>query len=237
MPLKKNNIYKQFLINSYMKKRVILFSFFVLIFILPFISSLNQTSNADAIACINNKVQEKGCSTFGLESKIFALLSTGQCESDLLAADSNDECFIPVNSNSCELKTTSQAVLALDSSGSDTKKYSDWILAQNKTATGIDWLLQIETSEPGSCTLKDLNSNQYQVSTNDDKKLSFSGANCLSLDSSGYWMDISPQCQKQEFEVSCDKNFQVNLLFKKHKYTLLFFLFIIYYLYYYKFIF
>lgn len=199
-----------------MKKGVVIFAFFALIFILPFISSLNQTSNSEAVACINNKVQEKGCSTFGLDSKIFALLSVGQCEADVLAADSNDECFIPVGANSCELKTTSQAVLALDGSGSNTDKYVDWILAQNKTATGIDWLLQIETSEPGSCTLKDLAQNQYQVSTNEDKKLSMSGStNCLSVDSTGYWLEIKPQCQKEEFEISCDKNFQINLLFRK----------------------
>ena len=72
-----------------MKKGVIIFGFFVLIFILPFISSLNQTLNSDAEKCIENKVKEKGRSTFGLESKIFALLSTGQCEADLLASDSN----------------------------------------------------------------------------------------------------------------------------------------------------
>jgi len=200
-----------------MKKGVIIFGFFVLIFILPFISSLNQTLNSDAVKCINNKVQEKGCSTFGLDSKIFALLSTGQCEADVLAADSNDECFIPAGAGSCELKTTSQAVLALDEGGSaNTAKYSNWLLAQNKTASGIDWLLQIETSEPGSCTFKDLNSNQYQVSTDENKKISLSGStNCLSVDSTGYWLKINPQCQKQEFEVSCDKNFQVNLLFRK----------------------
>ncbi|MEK6823430.1 MAG: hypothetical protein AABY06_00185 [Nanoarchaeota archaeon] len=199
-----------------MKKRVVLLSFFIIIFILPFITSLNQTSNSDAIKCIENKVQEKGCVTFGLDSKIFALLSTGQCEADVLAADSNDECFVPVNANSCELKTTSQAVLALDSSGSDTDKYANWILAQNKTATGIDWLLQIETSEPASCDIKDLTPNQYQVSIDQDKKLSLSGsANCLSLDSTGYWLKINPQCQAQEFEVKCDKAFQLNLLFRK----------------------
>ncbi|MBI2004217.1 hypothetical protein HYS72_02015 [Candidatus Pacearchaeota archaeon] len=199
-----------------MKKAGILLSVLILIFILPFISSLNQTSNADAIACIKDKVQEKGCSAFGLESKIFALLSTGQCEADVLSVDSNDECFVPVNGNSCELKTTSQAVLALDEGGSaDTKKYSDWILAQNKTATGIDWLLQIETSEPALCNLEDLNADTYQVSINQEKKLSLSGGNCLSLDSSGYWLKIDSQCQKQEFTVSCDKAFQVNLLFKK----------------------
>ncbi len=198
------------------KKSVALFGFFVLIFILPFISSLNQTSNSDAIACINNKVQEKGCSTFGLESKIFALLSTGKCEADVLASDSNDECFVPVNANSCELKTTSQALLALDSGSADTKKYSDWIFSQNKTASGIDWLLQIETSELSSCSVKDLNTNQYSVSIDENKKLSLSGsANCLSLDSTGYWLKINPQCQSQEFEVSCDKAFQLNLLFRK----------------------
>ena len=137
-------------------------------------------------------------------------------KADVLAADSNDECFVPVNANSCELKTTSQAVLALDSSGSDTDKYANWILAQNKTATGIDWLLQIETSEPASCDIKDLTPNQYQVSIDQDKKLSLSGsANCLSLDSTGYWLKINPQCQAQEFEVKCDKAFQLNLLFRK----------------------
>ena len=197
------------------QKRAVLFGFFVLIFILPFITPLNQTLNSDAIECIENKVQEKGCSTFGLESKIFALLSTDQCEADVLASDSQDECFVPVNANSCELKTTSQAVLALDSAGSDTDKYADWILAQNKTASGIDWLLQIETSEPASCTLEDLNTDTYQVSIDQNKKLSLSGANCLTLDSSNYWLKIDSQCQKQEFTVSCDKAFQVNLLFKK----------------------
>src|SRR3989344_7952211 len=156
-----------------MKKRAVLFGFFVLIFILPFITPLNQTSNSDAVECIENKVQEKGCSTFGLESKIFALLSTGQCEADVLASDSNDECFVPVNANSCELKTTSQTVLALDEGGSaNTDKYSNWLLAPNKTASGIDWLLQIETSEPASCSLEDLNAGAYQVSINQDKKLS-----------------------------------------------------------------
>ncbi len=198
-----------------MKKSAVLFSFFVLIFILPFATSLNQTSDADAEKCIEDKVKEKGCSTFGLESKIFALLSTGQCEADLLKNDFQDECFIPVNANSCEIKTTSQAVLALNSASSDTKKYASWLLAQNKTASGIDWLLQIETSEPASCDLEDLDGKKYQVSIDQDKKLSLSGAKCLSLDSSGYWLKISPQCQKQEFKVSCDKAFQVNLLFKK----------------------
>ena len=197
------------------KKSVVLFGFFVLIFILPFITSLNQTLNSDAVKCIEDKVKEKGCSTFGLESKIFALLSTGQCEADLLKSDSNDECFVPINANSCELKTTSQAILALNSVSSDVKKYTAWLLAQNKTASGIDWLLQIETSEPALCNLEDLNAKKYQVSIDQDKKLSLSGANCLTLDPSEYWLKISPQCQKQEFTVSCDKAFQANLLFKK----------------------
>lgn len=201
-----------------MKKEVILIGFFVLIFFLPSASAqlnLNETNiiKNKAISCIQDKVEKNGCSGFGLEDQIFSLLSTGQCKSDLLSKAQNQKCF---GIQDCAIKITSQAVLALSASNSNIDSYKNWILSKSADAPGINWLLQIETPESSSCTLLDSEQNEYSVSIDDEKKLELSGSqDCLSLDDTGYWLEINPSCTNQEFEITCDKNFLANILFRK----------------------
>lgn len=204
-----------------MKKKVILLTILALMFILPLTTAqLNGTIQNNAYDCIQDKVQEKGCSTFGLEDKIFSVLSTGQCRSELLGEAQNNECW---GLNDCTLKETSQAILALLEAGSNTDDYVNWILANNRTAQGIDWLIQLESAGATSCELKDLDNNNYQVSIDENKKLTLTNTqNCLTLDSSRYWLKIKPSCYDQEFEISCDESFLTSPLFKKTTSSLLY---------------
>lgn len=201
-----------------MKKGIII-AFFLIFMILPFLAAQEEQDFSDvkskAISCIQEKVEQKGCSSFGLEDKIFSVLSIGECKSDLISEAKNEECF-GLN-NVCNLKTTSQAVLALSNSGSNTESYEDWITAQSGDAPGIEWLIQIETPKAASCTIKDSGGNQYSVSLDDEKKVSMASGLCLSTDSTGYWLKINPSqsCKEYEFEISCDENFLTSLIFRK----------------------
>ena len=198
-----------------MKKEVI-FIILALMFVLPLATALNETIEDKAYNCIEEAVNEKGCDDFGLEDKIFALLSTGKCKSELLDSDINDECF--GLQTSCTLKITSQAVLALDEANSNTDDYVYWLLNQSITETGINWILQIDITKSGEsadCTIYDLNDNEYSVVVEENRQISILGTPCLSVDSTGYWLEIKPSCYGQAFDITCEKDFITSLLFKK----------------------
>ena len=66
-----------------------------------------------------------------------------------------------------DLKYTSQAVLGLK--GNDLSDAESWLLSQNRTSTGLEWFLQIESPEATSCTITYSNSNTLSI--NEDKKI------------------------------------------------------------------
>lgn len=195
-----------------MRKEVILFSILALVFIIPFAAALNSTITTKAKGCILDKVSNEGCDTFGLNDQIFTLLSAKRCKSELLNQAVNGECF---GESGCTVKETSQGVLALSESNSDTTSFVNWISLQNRTVPDLEWLLQVDSKEPSTCTITDEASSTYTVSIGADKKLTLSGSNCLQVDSTGYWLRINPSCYDQEFSISCDKAFLTSLLFKK----------------------
>lgn len=195
-----------------MKKEVILLGILTLVFILPFATALNQTIITKAESCMLNKVSEQGCDSFGLEDLTFTLLSAKRCKTELLDNAINGECFGKLG---CTVKETAQATLALSESGSNTDIYENWILIQNKTVPDLEWLLQVDSTLPSLCTIEDGSQSTYAVTIAEDKKLTISGSNCLTLDSSGYWLKINPACYDQEFSISCDETFLTSLLFKK----------------------
>lgn len=197
-----------------MKKEAVFFVLLALIFILPFASSLNETIENKAYKCIEDQVKTKTCSAFGPEDKIFALLSVKKCQQELLSSAINKQCWGA--SNTCSIKLTSQAILALSESGADIKNYTAWILSKNISSPELDWLIQIESAEATICDIEDSNSNNYQVSIEQDKKiLGISNSQCLEIDETGYWIKIKPNCYNQEFDITCDKDFLTSLLFKK----------------------
>ncbi|MGD9275631.1 MAG: hypothetical protein PVJ67_00500 [Candidatus Pacearchaeota archaeon] len=196
-----------------MKKRNFLFGVFVVWLVLAASFSLaaeNETAKvADAYNCLEKKIENK-CDSISYEEKIFSLLAVRKCRNELLEDSVDEECF---PKSGCKVKATAQAILALDKVGADTAKAEEWITKQNKTPTDVIWYLQIDSSEATICTIS-YESSEYAFYVGANKKIN-QGGGCFSLGRGGYWLEISQACYGKEFEISCDKDFLTNLLFKK----------------------
>src|SRR4030042_1154243 len=143
--------------------------------------------------------------------KTFSLLAIGECKSELSADSSSNQCW---PKSGCTIKATAQAILALAKSGTDTKQAEDWLISHNTTPAGMDWLLQIESTNVTSCTIKYGTATPVTITVNDDKTLSGNAGSCLTV-YNNYWFRVSQSCYGQEFKVSCDKSFLTTLLYKK----------------------
>ena len=204
-----------------MRKKVVVGIFISLIFFTAILSlvSVSAATNStdeqkkidDAYKCLEDKAGTD-CSTFSLEEKTFSLLADNLCRSEVISDSSNESQCWP--SGSCKVKTTAQAVLALDNSGTNTEKAQDWLMAQNRTPTELAWYLEIESSEPTTCTVS-YSGRDYNVNIGENKKISNNAGACLVLSQDDYWLRIAPSCYDEEFEVSCNQNFLTTLLFKK----------------------
>tara|TARA_Y100000034_G_scaffold136902_1_gene216845 strand:- start:1940 stop:3736 length:1797 start_codon:yes stop_codon:yes gene_type:complete len=198
-----------------MKKKVLLFSILI-IFLISFTIADNheecdENCKVDkAQDCLKEKVEDS-CSSLSLEERIFSLLAIGDCKSEVQSDSRDDECW---PSSNCNLKSTSQAVLALDNAGGSINDAIEWIISQNTTPTDLDWLLQIESSEKTTCTIS-YEGSSYSVEVGDDKKVNSGAGNCLTSSDGRYWLKVNPTCYDNEFEISCDKSFLTSLLFKK----------------------
>lgn len=196
-----------------MKKGVLLFSIFSVFAVIlasSFLIAQEVCEEGDddcridnGYLCLNEKVENQGCSSLSSEEKVFSALATGDCSSDL-TLDSKFQ---------SDVKYTSQAVLALggDSGG------EEWLLDDaTGTPNQIDWFLQVESTEPSTCTVT-YDNNDYVVEIDEDKKLSSGAGSCLDLSSDGYWLkiDSSSSCHDETYEVSCDKSFLTSLLYQK----------------------
>ena len=163
----------------------------------------------DAYACLQDKVDGK-CSTLSLEEKIFAFWAGGKCQSELLSESDNNKCW---PDGDCEIKTTAQAILALDNyAGTTTAK--DWLSSQNTTSTDILWYLEIESPEPTTCTI-DYYGTSHTINIAEDKTINTNAGSCLVQAQDDYWLRVSPTCFGEEFEISCNQKFLTTLLFRK----------------------
>ena len=203
-----------------MKKGVLfLFLFIFLIFIIfPLASAaLNETQERikidKAYNCLENKVNTtERCSALTTEEKVFSLLAVGECEAELISDSSNNgECW---PSSNCRIKTTSQAILALENTGTNTEKAQSWLLNQTRATTDLTWFLEIESPQTASCTVG-YSGLSFNVDISEDKKLSNGAGGCLTLSDDSYWLRIAPSCFDETFEVSCDESFLTTLLFRK----------------------
>lgn len=195
-----------------MKKKVFLFAVLVLSLILisPFIMSANNTQVDKGYTCLEQQIDSKTCSSLSVNEKIFSVLATGKCRSSLISDAGLDNCWPDEN---CDIKTTAQAILALGKSSTEDARA--WLLTQNQTVEDITWYLQIEAdADVSQCTIS-YDGDSYTIDINEDKTLDSDAGNCLSLTSSGYWLEISPTCYNQEFTISCEDDFLTNLLFKQ----------------------
>src|SRR3989344_2561897 len=191
-----------------MNKKVVLFGL-IMLFFLSFVLAQEVCEEGDddckvdnAYACLNEKIDDKTCSGLSPEEKIFSFLATEKCKAELIS----DSRF------KSDLKYTSQAVLGLK--GNDLSDAESWLLSQNRTSTGLEWFLQIESPEATSCTITYSNSNTLSI--NEDKKInSLSGGSCFTISDNGYWLEVNQLCFGQEFEISCNQQFLTTLLYKK----------------------
>ena len=196
------------------KKRVLFVILILSIFFLSFIIADEITDKVDkAYTCLQAKVNES-CSALSSEEKIFSLLSVGECQNEVIADSLDGNCW---PKSGCSVKTTAQAILALDNAGVDTSKSASWLMSQNTTPSGIDWFLEIESTNPATCTIT-YDSSVYTININADKKINSAAGICLSLSQEpyeNYWLKVSPSCFNKKFDISCDESFLTTFLYKK----------------------
>ena len=196
-----------------MKKKVFLFGILIisLMLILPLAIAINESQIDKAYECLEEKVKDR-CDSLSSEERIFSLLAIKECKDEIITDSQNDECW---PGSGCRIKTTAQAILALDKSNVNIDKASEWLSSQKTTPLDIVWYLQIESSEETTCTITYSNSS-YPITIGEDKKISSGAGSCLSLSEGGWWLQVSSGCYDKEFEIKChDNSFLTNLLFKK----------------------
>ncbi len=196
-------------------KRSVLLSILIisLIFIPLIIADEVDDKINNAYTCLENKVAGN-CNSLSSEEKIFSLLAIEECKDEVISNSANNECW---PSSGCNLKTTAQAVLALDNVGFDLTNATTWLLSQNTIPLGIEWYLEIESTEATTCTIV-YSDNSYSINIGADKKINTGAGNCLSLSEvpyEDYFLEVDSSCYNKEFEISCDQSFLTTLLYKK----------------------
>ncbi len=199
-----------------MNKRGI-FILLIALFLISFISAADNSTNLDkAYQCIRDKINTD-CSSLDSEQQAFALLALGDYDGCLdkfieNSQNKDQECW---PSSTCSLKETSLALLVYDRLGKNTEKIESWLLNQTKTAPDLIWYLQIEADSATACSIT-YGASINSVNILENKKVSGSAGNCLSLSETGYWLKIKSDsiCLDNEYKISCDKDFKTTLLYK-----------------------
>ena len=202
-----------------MKKSVLVLGLIFLVFTLGI--NLVLADNAtqlrqvnEAYSCLNEIIDEDGCSSLGERDQIFAYLTTGKCKDEVFSSSKSDnECW---PKERCNIKMTSQAVFALDKRNQDTSTAQEWLLERKMVPSNIEWFLQIESQEETSCNVY-YDDNSYSINIGEDKKINSGAGQCLSLGPGDYWLRINNvgDCYYLDYEISCQDSFFTTLLFKE----------------------
>jgi hypothetical protein len=204
-----------------MKKRLYLFLVLILILIMSIFLVLSQDeielTDEDrvekAYTCLEDTIDERKCEDLKTQEKIFAVLATGKCKSELLDDSKDEKCWPKSN---CDIKNTAQAILALDRVNVDTTAAVDWLKTKTMVPTDLIWYLEIETKGEAFCTIG-YDNREYSINIAEDKMIDTSAGICLSLSENSYWLTVSPTCYDKEFEISCtgEGSFLTTLLFRE----------------------
>ncbi len=201
-----------------MKKSVLLAASLVLILaIFPLLSaasSINSSVGDNGFACLANKTSD--CSSLSITEKIFTSLATGRCIDYVANSSSSSGCYNGPSSTSCDIKTTAQAVLALDNSGKSTNNSVDWLISKQDATSDLNWYLQINSANATTCTINYPGGNAYTATIGNDGKISGASSGCFSPSSNGYWISVGPSCYNTSLTVSCDApSFTVSALYQR----------------------
>src|SRR6056297_2429312 len=110
------------------KKEITIFVFLFLTIFL--IVSINASASDEGYDCLENKIEGTGCDSLSLEEQIFSALATGKCIEELENKSINNGTCWSTGSN-CDIKLTSQAIMALEENEKEIEKPLEWLLKQN----------------------------------------------------------------------------------------------------------
>lgn len=193
-------------------------------FILAATNSTNTTTPTNSFdksySCLNNLVNSKISSGLTSEELSFSLLALSydsnmqsKLKSKLTEQSKDGKCWPKAG---CTLKDTSLALLAYNYIGADTSEIESWLLNQTQSPTDLVWYLQIDSDsrEKAECTIK-YDSTEKKVILNEDKTITGTLGGCLTSAYGGIWLEVSTNCYGKEFEISCNKDFITNTIYKK----------------------
>lgn len=178
-------------------------------------NSTNSSSSQkiqNAYSCLNSQINTKTCSSLSVSEQIFSLLSTGKCKGSLMANSDSGKCWPKGN---CNVKTTAQAIIALNKVGENTSAAVSWLNKTLISPTNLIWYLEIQNENTSKCTIS-YGNHSYNVIMNADKTISGNAGSCFSYSDSPYWLRVAPNCANKEFTVSCDKSFLTTFLFRQN---------------------
>ncbi|MDP6845952.1 MAG: hypothetical protein QF460_03285, partial [Candidatus Nanoarchaeia archaeon] len=198
---------------------------FVLILALAFVVAQDNETNGDdettdpvekAYQCLEDQIEEKEQSSLSLQDAIFGMLAIGSDSKleGVIDDHAGDNCW---PSSSCDMKETSQVLLAYQRADKTTDDIEEWIISKEKTTTELTWYLEIDITshETASCDLT-YDDNTYTITINEDMSLSGNSGNCLPISSNGNWLRVNNNndCLDKTFKISCDKDFITTLLYQ-----------------------
>ena len=196
-----------------MKKIGVALSILILLAVLPVLAQ--EQSVDGAYACLNSQIANKTSESLSLEEAIFSTLALGSKSklTDKIENEAGENCW---PSSGCTIKDTAQALIAYDEINKATGDIESYLLTKNASANELTWYLQIDIEDhsTSTCNIK-YDERDYQVQVQEDMTLSGGAGACLSLSSSGYWLQVSRNCHDKEFQISCDKSFITSLLYQK----------------------
>jgi hypothetical protein len=197
-----------------MKKGAIIFA--LLIAFMPFVFADTPDDLAKvqkAYACLKDKIDSK--TDISLQEATFSILASGNNAKAVKKLDDekNQNCW---PKSSCNLKETSQALLAYKMLGKNIDDVKSYLISKNASATGLNWFLvmDIPNRVSSSCTIS-YSGSQGTLSIGEDMKLSGNPGSCFSVVSSGFWLQVSQSCLDYKFTISCDQDFVTTLLYQE----------------------
>jgi len=207
-----------------MKKRVLIISLILLaiLFLSPLaITAQDETEDIErAYSCLEDELGTNCGDSKSTEQSVLSLLAgaydsgiQSDCK-DSINNKKQDNCWGTTQTSNCDLKSTSQAILALNHIGGDIEDYINWLLEKKELATNLDWFLEIDANEATICKVNVNGEGELTFNIAEDKKISGTST-CLTPAEQNYFLKISDSCLEDNFTISCDKNFITTLLYKK----------------------
>lgn len=197
-----------------MDKKVIILCFLVLIMSV-FVCAENTTDNNNsskinlAFQCLQNKTRTACDEVKNIQDLSLVILSNPSnvqnCVSILEKNVSKNDKLITLR-----IRDVAMATLALKSQGKDVSDLKKWLINRTITPTNIHWFIQQYSDGETSCTIKGNETTSFTVGPTN--KITLATSNCFNAYKS-YWLEIEPSCYGKNFEINCESNYQISIMY------------------------